>query len=183
MEGTDPPTGEASLWSWTSRGRTPSILGTVAAIGAVLAVVGVALVVSSDTQSGAAGAGFLAASVGVILLFASLGLWVGRESLTLRTDGVLEHHVRGRRVQAVDVAALGEIAVVWRAVTERVSAPDGGYGTKTVHRVCIGPSSEVDQLGSGAALPHWIVLKSFPWGRSDELCAALGPFAVVQVIS
>lgn len=181
MERADLQGGEAPVWSWTSRGRTPRILGTVATAGAVLSVAGVVVVVTSEPQSAAAGAGFLGASVGVILLFASLGLWAGRESIVLHADGVLEQQVRGRRVQSVDVAALGEVTVARRAVTKQVHAPDGGYGTKTVHRLCIGPSSEVDRLGSGAALSHWVVLKSFPWSRYDELCGALGRFAVVQV--
>ncbi len=84
-------------------------------------------------------------------------------------------------MQTIDVAALDEVAIARTAVTKQVHAPDGGYGTKTVHRLCIGPSSEVDRLGSGAALSQWIVLKSFPWGRRDELCTALGRFAAVQV--
>ena len=181
MEQADLPGGGAPVWSWTSRGRTPMILGALAGVGVVLSVVGVVLVVTSDTQSVAAGAGFLAASVGLILLLASFGLWVGRESIILRSDGVLEQQIRGRCVQAVDVAALDEVTVARRAVTKQVHAPDGGYGTKTVHRLCIGPSTEVDRLRSGASLPHWVVLKSFPWGRHDELCTALGRFAVVQV--
>ncbi len=181
MEPADLPGGNGSVWSWTSRGRTPMILGTLAGVGVVLTVVGVPLVVASGTQSVAAGAGFLAASVGVTLLVVSVGLWAGRESLILQSDGVLEHQIRGRRVRSIDVAALAEVTVARRAVTKQVHAPDGGYGTKTVHRLCIGPSTEVDRLRSGAALPRWVVLKSFPWGRRDELCTALGRFAAVQV--
>jgi hypothetical protein len=157
------------------------ILGTVGGVGLVLSVVGVPLVVTSDTQSVTAGAGFLAASVGVVLLLASVGLWAGRESIILQSDGVLEYQVRGRCVQSIDVAAVADVTVARRAVTKQVNVPDGGYGTKTVHRLCIGPSTEIDRLKSTAALPHWVVLKTFPWGRYDELCQALGRFAVVRV--
>lgn len=173
-------------WAWIARGRTPGVLGSTGVIGAVLLIVGVGLVVTSasgsDTQSPTTGAGFLAGAMGLVLLLAAVGLWFGRESIVLWEDGVLEHRVRDRRTQAIDVAALDEVAVVRRAVTKQVHAPDGGSGTKTVYLACIGPAAQLDRLGTGARLPDWIVLKTFPWGRADELRAELARFAAVHPV-
>lgn len=170
-------------WSWTSAGRSTTVVTTIALVGVVLLGGGLLVLSTMDKESTGGGIGIVAAAVGLVLEVLAFGLWFGRESLVLRGDGVLEYWRRKRRTRELDVGACDEVALVRSSIRKQIMNSDGHSSNKTVHYLSIVPASDADGRRDGQRPPsHWLSSTTFPRSRDAELRAALEQFATVQVV-
>lgn len=181
--GTAAPPPATPTWSWTSAGRSTTVVTTIALVGVVLLGGGLFVLSTMDKESTGGGIGVVAAAVGLMMEVLAFGLWFGRESLVLRGDGVLEYWRRKRRTQELDVGACDEVALVRSSIRKRIVNSDGHSSNKTVHYLSIVPASDADRLRAGQRPPsHWLSSTTFPRSKDAELRAALEQFATVQVV-